>query len=132
MNILVDIKNYTPFTYDTYFDSKSYKAVPRPHDAKHELGQVVVVKRNESDDENAAPTFHLAVVLGVIDYWGGEVRLDLCGMTSMDDIRPATKEDVENMAIEAPIKLRAECRGQKVSYNWKTYELKIDGKVVKK
>jgi len=66
----------------------------------------------------------LAVVLGVISKY--EVRLDLCGMTSIEDIRPANVTDFGKSNVQYSDKLHKECQGYKVTYNWETYKLTIE------
>lgn len=117
MNIIVDIKNYTPFTYSPYLERGN--EAPMPKNPKYVVGQVVVVNHEDK--------LQMAVVLGCIDTeFDGEVRLDLCGMTCVSDIRPASKSDLKDPNIECCDKLRAECEGKIVHYNWKTYELTIE------
>jgi len=117
MKIIVDTKNYTNFEYDEYFDGGTAENNP------YVVGQVVAVKQF---DENNKPTGkeELAVVLGVITK--DEVRLDLCGMTAIEDIRPAVVTDFGKSNVSYPDKLYKECQGYKVSYNWETYELTIE------
>jgi len=119
MKIIVDIKNYTPFSYSPYLENGN--VVEAPTNPNYVVGQVVAVKREENDYEE------LAVVLGCIDVeCDGEVRLDLCGMTTVDKIRPANIDDFGKSNIRYPEKLHKECRGFKVNYNWNTYELTIE------
>jgi hypothetical protein len=110
MKIIVNTKNYTPFNYDIYFGGGT------PENNPYVVGQVVVVKH---DNKIAC-----AVVLGVIT--PDEVRLELCGMTSIEDIRPATISDFADPNIDIPDVLRAECSGKKVSYDWENYKLTIE------
>ena len=119
MKIIVDIKNYTPFTYSPFLDRGD--EVEAPENPIYTVGQVVAVKREEGGGKE-----ELAVILGCIDEDGGEVRLDLCGMTSIERIRPAVKSDLKNSNVICIDKLRKECEGFKVNYNWNTYELIID------
>ena len=117
MKIIVDPKNYTPFEYSLYLEGGI--EVPKPKNPKYHVGEVVVV-----DHEGK---LQMAVVLGCIDTeLDGEVRLDLCGMTCVDKIRHANKSDLKDPNIECYDKLRAECEGKIVHYNWKTYELTIE------
>src|SRR3989344_3874233 len=105
MKIIVDIKNYTPFSYSPYLENGS--EVEAPANPEYVVGQVVVVKNDNRLD--------LAVVLGCIDVeCDGEVRLDLCGMTTVDKIRPANIDDFGKSNIGYPEKLHKECRGFKV------------------
>ncbi len=117
MKIIVDIKNYTPFEYHPFL--KRGVECPRPKETPYEVGQVVILNDSKS----------AAVVLGCIDSENDlSLRLDLCGMTEFDTFRPATKEDLSNPEIEFMDKLRAECEGKNVHYDWKTYELTITEK----
>lgn len=119
MKLFVDIKNYTPFSYHQYL--KRGKEVPKPKNPKYSAGQVVVI---HPDGKYGQP--RMAVVLGCIDEThDAELRLDLCGMTPIDEIRPAKKSDLKDPNIECMDKLRAECEGKKVHYDWRTYELTI-------
>jgi len=119
MKLIVDIKNYTPFTYSPFLDRD--EEVETPNNPTYTVGQVVAVKREEGDGKE-----ELAVVLGCIDEIGGELRLDLCGMTCIDKIRPAVKSDLKNPNVVCVEKLLKECQGFKVNYNWNTYELTIE------
>lgn len=111
MKIIVNPKNYTNFEYEEYFDGGS------PQNNPYVVGQVVAVKQENGKEE-------LAVVLGVITK--DEVRLDLCGMTATEDIRPANVTDFGKSNVSYPDKLYKECQGYKVSYNWETYELTVE------
>lgn len=117
MKIIVDTANYTPFKYDEYFGGGT------PENNPYVLGQVVVVKRRDENNK-ITDKEELAVVLGVIT--PDEVRLDLCGMTPIEDIRPANIDDFGKSWVSCVEKLRMECRGFKVTYNWNTYELKVE------
>lgn len=117
MKIIVDTKNYTPYKYDEYFDGGT------PENNPFVLGQVVAVKR-ASWLEGGKDTEELAVVLGVIT--PDEVRLDLCGMTSVDDIRPANVSDFGKSNVSYCDKLYKECQGFRVDYNWETKELTVE------
>jgi len=120
MKLLVDIKNYTPFTYSPYLERG--REVEAPKNSKFVVGQVVAVKREEGEGKE-----ELAVVLGCIDEeFDGDLRLDLCGMTCIDKIRPAVKSDLENPNVVCVEKLLKECQGFKVNYNWETYELTFE------
>lgn len=117
MKIIVDTKNYTPFTYSPYL--KRGNEIKKPADATLEVGQVVVVKDNGK--------FHLAVILGCIDEkFDGVVKLDLCGVTDIENIRPTNIQDFEDKSIERLERLDKECRGFKVTYNWNTYEAIVE------
>lgn len=119
MKIIVDIKNYTPFSYSPYLENGN--EVEAPANPEYVVGQVVAVKQDENDYEE------LAVVIGCIDVeFDGEVRLDLCGMTSIDKIRPANIDDFGKSNVRYYEKLHKECRGFKVNYDWNTYELTIE------
>lgn len=115
MKIIVDTKNYTPFQYDEYFDGGT------PENNPYVVGQVVAV---QTEDFELNGEEELAVVLGVIT--PNEVRLDLCGMTSVEAIRPANARDFTKRTVNCCEKLRKECQGYKVSYNWETYELTVE------
>ena len=117
MKIIVDTKNYTPFKYDEYFDGGT------PENNPYVLGQVVAVKLRDENYEFTGKE-ELAVVLGVIT--PDEVRLDLCGMTSLEDIRPANVTDFGKSNVKYEDKLYKECQGYKVDYNWETYELTVE------
>lgn len=71
--------------YPEYFD-KDLKEITRPKNAMYVKGDVVMV----SNEDNKG----VAIVLGCICETQGDLRLDLCGMTSMSHIRHATKEDI--------------------------------------
>ncbi len=120
MKIIVNTANYTPFKYDEYFDGGT------PENNLYVVGQVVAVKRAELGGEYKE---ELAVVLGVLT--PDEVRLDLCGMTSLDDIRPAFVNDFTKTSVKCCDKLLLECQGYKVSYNWNTLELTVGERVLK-
>ncbi len=117
MKIIVNTKNYTNFEYDEYFGGGT------PENNPYVVGQVVAVKQF---DENNKPTGReeLAVVLGVMT--PDEVRLDLCGMTALEDIRPANIDDFGKSWVSCCDKLHKECRGFKVNYDWDTYELTVE------
>ena len=117
MKIIVNPKNYTAYEYDEYFGGGT------PQNNPYVLGQVVAVKQR---DENYKLTGkeELAVVLGVIT--PDEVRLDLCGMTPVEDIRPANIDDFGKSWVSCCDKLKKECRGFKVTYNWETHELTVE------
>jgi len=83
--------------YPEYMDG--CKTVERPKNAKYAKGDVVFV---DKEDEKG-----LAVVLGCIDQDGGELRLDLCGMTSMDHIRHATEADIRNADTHCGMQIQA-------------------------
>ncbi len=117
MKIIVDTKNYTPYEYDEYFDGGT------PENNQYVVGQVVAVKR-ENWLEGGSDKEELAVVLGVITPY--EVRLDLCGMTAIENIRPANVTDFGKSWVSFPDKLYKECQGYKVDYNWETKELTVE------
>jgi hypothetical protein len=71
--------------YIEYFD-RNYNEIPRPKNAKYAKGDIVMV----SNEDNLG----VAIVLGGICEDRGDIRLDLCGVTSMSHIRHATKEDI--------------------------------------
>jgi hypothetical protein len=116
MKIIVDIKNYTNFEYDEYFDGGT------PENNPYVVGQVVVIpNENHKDPEN---NFVLAVVLGVITQH--EVRTDMHGMVSIDKIRPAVVTDFGKSNIIYLDPLYKECQGYKVTRNWETLEHTIE------
>lgn len=117
MKIIVDIKNYTNFKYDEYFDGGT------PENNPYVVGQVVAVKRLDRDN-NPTKIEDLAVVIGVIT--PHEVRLDLCGMTAVEHIRPANILDFGRLNVVYPEKLLRDCQGYKISYNWNTYTLTVE------
>jgi hypothetical protein len=117
MKIIVDTKNYTPYKYDEYFGGGT------PENNPYVVGQVVAVKR-KTWLEGGNDKEELAVVLGVIT--PDEVRLDLCGMTPVEDIRPAVVTDFGKSNVSYPDKLYKECQGYKVDYNWETHELTVE------
>jgi len=114
MNLIVNIKNYTPFDYNKFLD-RDINEIDRPKDTKYEVGQVVYIK-----SENA-----IGVVLGVIINETEELRTDMRGMVCFDDIRPATKDDFLIEGVKFVDRLKSELDGKTVSYDWKTYETKI-------
>lgn len=116
MKIIVNPKNYTPFQYDEYFGGGT------PENNPYVVGQVVAVKRR--DKFNGSKKEELAVVLGVIT--PDEVRLDLCGMTPIEDIRPAVVTDFGKSNVSYPDKLYKECQGYSVDYNWETNKLTVE------
>jgi hypothetical protein len=117
MKIIVDTANYTPFKYYEYFGGGT------PENNPYVLGQVVAVKRRDENNK-LTDKEELAVVLGVIT--PDEVRLDLCGMTPIEDIRPANIDDFGKSWVSYCDKLKKECRGFKVSYDWNTHELTVE------
>lgn len=117
MKIIVNPKNYTNCEYSPYLENGS--PVKAPINPTYVVGQVVVVEHENRKD--------LAVVLGCIDEeCDNELRLDLCGMTSIEKIRPANINDFGRKDIGYPEKLLKECQGYKVAYNWDTYELTVE------
>lgn len=122
MKIIVDIKNYTNFKYAPYM--KRGIEVKAPANPNYVVGQVVVVERVGKLGEGK---FEMAVVLGCIDEeFDGELRLDLCGTTAIEDIRPANIGDFGKSSIGCCDKLRKECEGFKVTYNWNTYQFTVE------
>jgi len=117
MKIIVNPKNYTNYEYDEYFDGGT------PENNPYVVGQVVAVRMRDTLLPNKVRE-ELAVVLGVMT--PDEVRLDLCGMTALEDIRPANIDDFGKSWVSCPEKLRKECRGFKVTYDWNTYELTVE------
>ena len=116
MKIIVNPKNYTPFQYDEYFNGGT------PENNPYVVGQVVAVKKRDENNKLTGKE-ELAVVLGVLT--PDELRVDLCGMTPIEDIRPAVVTDFGKSWVSFPDKLYKECQGYKVDYNWKTNELTV-------
>jgi len=107
--IIVNISNYTNYEYDAYLQRG--QKVERPNDSIFEVGQVVY-----ETDNNA-----IGVVLGCIDEKMDEiVRTDMNGIRSIDTVRPATMEDFDIEGVNFQPRLKAECEGKKVSYDWET------------
>jgi hypothetical protein len=117
---MVNIKNYTPFSYSEYLNGN--KVINRPPNANFNIGEVVVIKENGKE--------LLGVILGCVDEERGELRTDMSGMVSIENVRHAVLSDLKSLPVID--KLRAECEGYKVSYNWKTYETKISKNKIKK
>jgi hypothetical protein len=117
MKIIVDTANYTPFKYDEYFDGGS------PENNPYSVGQVVVITQF---DENCEPTGRktLGVVLGVLT--PNELRTDSDGMVAIEDIRPANIEDFNDYSVDCCDKLRMECSGLKVKFDWETFEVLVE------
>ena len=113
MKIIVNPKNYTNFEYHPYLHGG--QAVKAPTNPNYVVGQVVVVERT---DELGKGKFEMAVVLGCIDEeFDGELRLDLCGMTSIDKIRPAVVTDFGKSNVRCHEAIYKECQGYKVTRN---------------
>ena len=119
MKIIVDIANYMRTDdglYPAYM--KRGNEVEAPENPEYVVGQAVVVEHEGKKE--------MAVVLGCIDVeYDGEVRLDLCGMTCVDKIRPAVVTDFGRSDIRYPDVMYKECQGYKVTRNWDTYEYTI-------
>ena len=108
--IIVNISNYTNYEYDAFLQRG--QKVDRPNDTTYEVGQVVY-----EIDNNA-----IGVILGCIDEeWDGVIRTDMNGMRSIDTVRPATMEDFDIDGVDFVPRLKAECEGKSVSYDWNTY-----------
>jgi hypothetical protein len=91
------------------------KEVEAPANPAYVVGQLVIVEHNDKKQ--------MAVVLGCIDTeFDGEVRLDLCGMTCVDKIRPAVVTDFGRSDVRYPNAVYKECQGYKVTRNWDTHE----------
>lgn len=116
MKLIVNIDNYTPFEYLPF--SKDGVATKRPKNTKYEVGQVVYIKHTNT----------LGVVLGCIDNFREELRTDADGMQCFSDIRPATMEDFNIKGVNSLKRLKAECEGKIVHYNWDTYKEEITEK----
>jgi len=113
MKIIVNPKNYTNYNYSPYL--KRGNPVDAPANPTYVVGQVVVVERT---DELGKGMFEMAVVLGCIDEeFDGELRLDLCGMTSIDKIRPAVVTDFGRSDVIYHEAIYKECQGYKVTKN---------------
>lgn len=120
MKLIVDTKPYTPFTYSPFLEG--WETVEAPENPTYVVGQVVVIEREQKKGH-----FELAVVLGCIDESvNGTLRLDICGMTSIDKIRPANIDDFGKSNIVYRDALGKDCRGFTVSRDWKTYEYTIE------
>ena len=91
--------------------------IERPQDATYEVGDVICVKK-------VGFKKYVAVVLGCIG--NGQVRTELDGMVSEEDIRPATIQDFDLFSPFFSQMLLEECMGKDEKMNYKT------GKVVKK
>ena len=105
MKIILDIKNYTSYEYSPFL--KRGQEVEAPENPTYVVGQLVAVKREEGEGKE-----ELAVVLGCIDEeFDGELRLDLCGMTCIDKIRPAVVTDFGNSNVSYSDRIYKECRG---------------------
>ena len=118
MKIIVNPKNYTNFEYSPYL--KRGVEVEAPANPTYVVGQVVVVERT---DELGKGMFEMAVVLGCIDEeFDGALRLDLCGMTSIDKIRPAVVTDFGKSNVRYHEAIYKECQGFKVTKNFDTYQ----------
>ena len=78
----VDASNYALFNYTPYTNRKS-EAIAKPKKLTYDIGDVVYIKEQNS----------IGVVLGCIDEDGQELRTDMDGMVSYDNIRPCKKED---------------------------------------
>jgi hypothetical protein len=116
MKIIVDISNYMRTDnglYPAYMNRG--KEVEAPANPTYVVGQLVIVEHNDKKQ--------MAVVLGCIDTeFDGEVRLDLCGMTCVDKIRPAVVTDFGRSDVRYPNAVYKECQGYKVTRNWDTHE----------
>lgn len=117
MKIIVNIKNYTPYKYDEYIDGGS------PQNNPYIVGQVVAIKEYD-ENGNLTDKEVLGVVLGCISKH--ELRTDVFGMVSIEDIRPANVIDFTNDRVVSCEKLSKECAGFKVDFNWENHELKIE------
>jgi hypothetical protein len=101
MKIIVDIRNYTNYTYEEYLYGGS------PQNNPYVLGQVVAISEDNRSGEKGKET--LGVVLGCITK--DEVRTDAHGMVPIEDIRPATINDFGNTNIHYIERLKKECQG---------------------
>jgi hypothetical protein len=120
MKLVVDTQPYTNFKYSAYLEG--YDTVKTPDNPTYVVGQVVVIER-----EQKKGYFEIAVILGCIDESSHEtVRLDLCGMTPIEKIRPANIDDFGKSNIAYRDALHKDCRGFKVSRDWDTYEYTIE------
>ena len=116
MKIIVDIKNYTPYKYEEYFDGGT------PENNSYVVGQVVVIPNESHDDPKN--NFVLAVVLGVITK--DEVRTDMHGMVALENVRPAVVTDFGKSNITFIDALYKECQGYKVTRNHKEFKWIIE------
>ena len=80
----VNPNNYALFDYTPYLD-RNTNPIPRPKKVKFDLGDVVYIKNENS----------IGVVLGCIDHECEELRTDMDGMQSFDNLEFATKEHFE-------------------------------------
>lgn len=67
--------------------------IKRPKDFKYAVGDVVMVTKPNDEEESG-----LGIILGCIGEH--EVRTDWCGMTAIDEIRFATRENLLNAKTE--------------------------------
>ena len=104
MKIIVDIRNYTNFEYDEYFDGGS------PDNNPYVVGQVVAIKEDNRSGKKGHWT--LGVVLGVITQH--EVRTDAHGMVPVEDIRPAVVTDFGKSNVSYVQRLYDELQGKAV------------------
>lgn len=110
-----DISKFTNFKYPAYMNHGV--EIEKPQGATYEVGDVIRVKKVGERPE-------VAVVLGCIG--NGEVRTELDGMVSEENIRPATIQDFDLFSPHFSQMLLEECMGKDEKMNYKT------GKVVKK
>jgi hypothetical protein len=120
MKIIVDIANYMNTKDGLY---PVYENGVRIDNIQYEVGQVVAVMRKDKFAGKEA-SMELAVVLGCMSQH--EVRLDLCGMTPTEWIRPANAGDFGKSWVKSRDKLTKECQGYNVTYDWDTHELTIE------
>jgi len=100
----VNKENYTSWDYTPYM--KRGVQIEKPKDTTYEIGHVVYVAKDNA----------IGVVLGCIDeHFDGEVRVDMDGMTSIDEIRFATIKDFEIKDVRYVARLLDEIKSNNVS-----------------
>ena len=92
----VNADNYACFDYSPFLERG--REAERPEKTPYEVGDVVYDKTHNA----------IGVVLGCIDVIGEDLRLDTDGMTSFDDIRPATMEDFDIKEVRFLPRLKEE------------------------
>ena len=100
--LTVKSTNYTNFKYSPYLERGQKCEAPKK--STYHVGDVVLII-----EENA-----IGVVLGCIDEkFDGDVRTDMSGMVSIDDIRHATIEDFNIEGVRFEERLREDCMKEK-------------------
>lgn len=120
MKIILNTKNYTNSEYSPYLEKGVQ--VKAPTNPTYVVGQLVVVK-----SERKKGYYEIGVILGCIDEkFDREVRIDLCGMTSIDKFRPAVVTDFGKSNFIYRDALYKECQGHNVFFNWETLKFTIE------